>query len=188
MSLWRTFRVAWEGLTLNKARSFLTTLGVIIGVAAVIVMLAVSAGAEAEIADQINALGANLIMVMPAFQRGGFGPGAGGRMPGLSYDDIAAIAENVTGINGVSAEQTTTQDVKGSSTLESISIVGTTAGFPQVRDYQATTTICLSLQGCNIIGSQNSIQIEGVSKNNIIVSVLNSFKKRSLRIIGAWID
>jgi len=37
MSLWRTFKVAWEGLTLNKARSFLTTLGVIIGVAAVIV-------------------------------------------------------------------------------------------------------------------------------------------------------
>jgi putative ABC transport system permease protein len=138
MSLWRTFKVAWEGLTLNKARSFLTTLGVIIGVAAVIVMLAVSAGAEAEIADQINSLGANLIMVMPSFQRGGFGPGAGGRggMPGLSYDDIAAIAENVSGINGVSAEQTTTQDVKGSSTLEDISIVGTTAGFPQVRDYQ----------------------------------------------------
>ena len=113
MSLWRTFKVAWEGLTLNKARSFLTTLGVIIGVAAVIVMLAVSAGAEAEIADQINSLGANLIMVMPSFQRGGFGPGAG-RPPGLSYDDIGAIAENVTGINGVSAEQTTTHDVKGS--------------------------------------------------------------------------
>ena len=138
MSLWRTFKVAWEGLTLNKARSFLTTLGVIIGVAAVIVMLAVSAGAEAEIADQINSLGANLIMVMPAFQRGGFGPGAGGRggMPGLSYDDISAIAENVTGIDGVSAEQTTTQDVKGSAVLEDISIVGTTSGFPQVRDYQ----------------------------------------------------
>ena len=45
MSLWRTFKVAWEGLTLNKARSFLTTLGVIIGVGAVIVMMAVSAGA-----------------------------------------------------------------------------------------------------------------------------------------------
>jgi len=136
MNLRRTFKVAWEGLTLNKARSFLTTLGVIIGVAAVIVMLAVSAGAEAEIADQINSLGANLIMVMPSFQRGGFGGGMG-RPPGLSYDDIEAIAQNVTGVNGVSAEQTTTQDVKGSSTLESISIVGTTAGFPQVRDYQA---------------------------------------------------
>jgi len=140
MSLWRTFKVAWEGLTLNKVRSFLTTLGVIIGVGAVIVMMAVSAGAEAEIADQINALGANLVMVMPAFSRGGFGPGMGmgaGRPPGLTYDDIDAIAQNVTGINGVSAEQTTNQTVKaGSTTLEDVSIVGTTAGFPDVRDYR----------------------------------------------------
>jgi putative ABC transport system permease protein len=136
MSLWRTLKVAWEGLTLNKARSFLTTLGVIIGVAAFIIMLAVSAGAEAEIADQINSLGANLIMVMPSFNMRGFGQGIG-RPPGLSYDDIGAISENVSGINGVSAEQTTTQDVSGGGiTLESISIVGTTSGFPQVRDYE----------------------------------------------------
>jgi putative ABC transport system permease protein len=135
MSLWRTFKVAWEGLTLNKARSFLTTLGVIIGVGAVIVMMAVSAGAEAEIADQINALGANLIMVMPAFGRGGFGPGAG-RPPGFAYDDIAAIEENVSGVSGVSAEQPTTQNIKaGPTTLESISVVGTTASFPEVREY-----------------------------------------------------
>ena len=136
MSLRRTFKVAWEGLTLNKVRSFLTTLGVIIGVAAVIIMLAVSAGAEAEIADQINSLGANLIMVMPAMNRGGFGPGSG-QPAGLSYDDIGAIAENVSGINGVSAEQSTSQDVKaGNTTLEGISVVGTTSGFPDVRDYQ----------------------------------------------------
>jgi putative ABC transport system permease protein len=136
MSLRRTFKVAWEGLTLNKVRSLLTTLGVIIGVAAVIIMLAVSAGAEAEIADQINSLGANLIMVMPAMNRGGFGPGAG-PPAGLSYDDLGAIAEEVTGINGVSAEQSTSQDVKAANTtLEDISVVGTTSGLPDVRDYQ----------------------------------------------------
>jgi putative ABC transport system permease protein len=135
MRLSRTLKVAWEGLTLNKVRSFLTTLGVIIGVAAVIIMLAVSAGAEAEIADQINSLGANLVMVMPSFERGGFGQGMG-RPPGLAYDDISAIAENVSGINGVSAEQSTTQDVKaGNTTLEGVSVLGTTAGFPDVRDY-----------------------------------------------------
>jgi putative ABC transport system permease protein len=135
MSLWRTFKVAWEGLTLNKVRSFLTTLGVIIGVGAVIVMMAVSAGAEAEIADQINALGANLVMVMPAFTRGGFGPGAR-RPPELSYDDINAIAQKVTGINGVSAEQPVNQEVKGGdTTLEDVSVVGTTTGFIKVREY-----------------------------------------------------
>ena len=71
-------------------------------------------------------------------QPGRVGPGwRGAEPPGLTYDDIDVIAENVTGINGVSAEQNTTQDVKaGSTTLESISIVGTTTGFPAVRDYR----------------------------------------------------
>ena len=135
MKLSQTFKIAWEGLTLNRARSFLTTLGVIIGVGAVIVMMAVSAGAEAEIADQINALGANLIMVMPSMSRGGFDPRSG-PPPSLAYDDLAVIEGKVTGINGVSADQTTSQKVRGGdTTLEDISIVGTTAGFISVREY-----------------------------------------------------
>jgi putative ABC transport system permease protein len=135
MSLWRTFKVAWEGLMLNKVRSFLTTLGVIIGVGAVIVMMAVSAGAEAEIADQINALGANLIMVMPSMSRGGWGREAG-PPPSLAYDDLAVLEGKITGINGISADQNTMQDVKGGdTTLEDISIVGTTADFIKVREY-----------------------------------------------------
>jgi len=135
MTLWRILKVAWEGLALNKGRSVLTTLGVIIGVGAVIVMMAVSAGAEAEIADQINSLGANLIMIMPAMSRGGMGPTAG-PPPSLVYDDLAVIQEQVSGINGVSAEQNTTQEVRaGSVTLSDISIVGTTAGFTAVREY-----------------------------------------------------
>jgi putative ABC transport system permease protein len=135
MSFWRTLKVAWEGVTLNKVRSFLTTLGVIIGVAAVIVMLAVSAGAEAEIADQINALGANLIVIMPSFSRGGFGPGSS-PPPGLTYADLTTLEGELTGINGISAEQSTTQDIKGgSTTLESIPVVGTTPSFTKVREY-----------------------------------------------------
>ncbi|MBN1810397.1 MAG: ABC transporter permease, partial [Anaerolineae bacterium] len=131
----RTLKVAWEGVTLNKVRSFLTTLGVIIGVAAVIVMLAVSAGAEAEIADQINALGANLIVVMPSFSRGGFGPGSS-PPPGLAYADLTTLEGELTGINGISAEQSTTQDIKGgNTTLEEISVVGTTPSFTKVREY-----------------------------------------------------
>ncbi|MBN1887958.1 MAG: ABC transporter permease [Thermoflexales bacterium] len=135
MNLGKTFQVAWEGLTLNKVRSFLTTLGVIIGVASVIMMLAVSAGAEAEIADQINSLGANLIMVSQSFTKGGFDPSQS--QVGLSYADIGAISENVTGINGVSAEQSTTQNISSDNgSLEDITVLGTTPGFVDVRDYQ----------------------------------------------------
>ncbi len=135
MSFLKTLKVAWEGLMMNKVRSFLTTLGVIIGVAAVIIMLAVSAGAEADIADQINALGANLIMVMSSMQRAG--PGMGGAPSvSLKYSDLTVIRDNIEGINGVSAEQNTSQDVKGGgTTLSSIAIVGTTSGFVNVHEY-----------------------------------------------------
>ncbi len=130
MKFKKILHIAWEGLTLNKVRSFLTTLGVIIGVASVIIMLAVSSGAEAAIADQINALGANLLIVGP--MRG---------MPGASktmvIDDALAIEEQVVGIAGISAEQApAAQDIKANGVnLEAISVIGTTADFPDVRDY-----------------------------------------------------
>ena len=133
MTFFETLGIAWEGLTLNKVRSFLTTLGVIIGVGSVIMMLSVSAGAEAAIAEQINSLGADLIIV--GQMRG---------MPGAAktfiYEDALAIAENVRGITGVSAEQFSTQNVKGGDgSLETISILGVTADFPRVRDYELAT-------------------------------------------------
>ncbi len=134
MKLTKIFRVAWEGLMLNKVRSFLTTLGVIIGVASVIVMMAVSAGAEAAIAEQINALGANLLIVSP--MRGI--PGAGRT---LLYEDALAIGEQVVGITGISAEQSPApQTVKANGvTLDAIAVVGTSADFPSVRDYPVAT-------------------------------------------------
>jgi putative ABC transport system permease protein len=135
MSLFRAFGIAWEGLALNKVRSFLTMLGLIIGVGAVIIMMAVSHGAEAEVADQINSLGANLIMIQPSFTRGGISRQTG-PPPMLKFGDIATIQAKVTDISGVSAEQNTRQIVKaGNVTLEDISIVGTTAGFMAVREY-----------------------------------------------------
>ncbi len=134
MKLSEIFDTAWEGLTLNKVRSFLTTLGVIIGVASVIIMLAVSAGAEAAIADQINGLGANLIIVAPI--RGV--PGAGRT---LLLDDALAIEKQVVGITGVSAEQAPApQTVKANNvSLDSIPLIGTTSSFPSVRDYPVAT-------------------------------------------------
>ena len=130
MNFTKILRVAWDGLNLNKMRSFLTTLGVIIGVASVIIMLAVSAGAEAAIAEQINALGANLLIVSPL-------RGTPGAARTLLLEDAIAIAQQVVGISGVSAEQSpAAQTVKANGvTLEGIALVGTTADFPVVRDY-----------------------------------------------------
>jgi putative ABC transport system permease protein len=138
MSLWQTIRVAWEGIAVNKVRSFLTMLGIIIGVSAVIIMMAVSAGTEATIAERIQGLGSNLIMVQRGFGgmvRMGVGPeGARAVSQGLSYEDALAIREQVSGISGVVAEQMAADQVvrADSATIET-DVIGAMPDFPQVR-------------------------------------------------------
>jgi len=143
MNATKVVQIAWKGLSRNKLRSLLTMLGVIIGVAAVIVMISVSAGTEASIADQINSLGTNLIFVRGSFSRGGFGPGGpgqGARSGGLTFDDAAAIDESVNGVAAVVVEQPGVETVKaGNVTIESVSVLGTTPDFPSVRDMDIAT-------------------------------------------------
>jgi len=125
-------RIAWEAILKNKVRSLLTMLGIIIGVAAVIIMVAISAGTEATIQDQITSLGSNLVFVQGAMTRGGPGQAPTG---GLVYDDAAAIQDDVSGVKAVVVEQNSSETVKaGDVTLEDVEILGTTTGFPSVRD------------------------------------------------------
>ena len=125
-------RIAWEAIFKNKVRSLLTMLGIIIGVAAVIIMVAISAGTEAAIQDQITSLGSNLVFVQGAMTRGGPGQAPTG---GLVYDDAAAIQDGVSGVKAVVVEQNSSETVKaGDVTLEDVEILGTTTGFPSVRD------------------------------------------------------
>jgi len=125
-------RIAWEAILKNKVRSLLTMLGIIIGVAAVIIMVAISAGTEATIQDQITSLGSNLVFVQGAMTRGGPGQAPTG---GLVYDDAAAIQDSVSGVKAVVVEQNSSETVKaGDVTLEDVEILGTTVGFPSVRD------------------------------------------------------
>ncbi len=132
------FRVSWEAIVRNKVRSILTMLGIIIGVAAVIMVVAFSAGTEATIQENITGLGSNLIFVTANFSRigpGGFSAGASASSTGLVFDDATAIADSVTGVNAVVVEQGATETVKaGDTVLDSISLLGTTPGFPTVRD------------------------------------------------------
>ncbi len=132
----KVIQIAWKGLSKNKMRSLLTMLGVIIGVAAVIIMIGVSAGTEATIEDQISGLGTNLVFVTANFSRGGPGIGEGpGSRGGLVYDDAFAIAEKVNGVSAVVVEQGSSQTVSADgNTLDSVSILGSTPDLPSVRD------------------------------------------------------
>jgi len=128
-------RIAWEAILKNKIRSVLTMLGIIIGVAAVIIMVAISAGTEATIQEQITSLGSNLVFVQASFQRGG--PGQGVPQGGLVFEDATAIADQVNGVKAVVVEQGSSETVKaGSVSLDQISILGSTPDFPSVRDME----------------------------------------------------
>lgn len=131
------FRIAWEGLSRNKLRSLLTMLGVIIGVSAVIIMIAVSAGTEATIAERIETLGTNLLFISPNFSAAGPGmrqPG-GGDSNRLTYDDVLALNDSIQGLNGAIAERNSSETVKaGEVSLDGVTIVGTMPAYPEVRD------------------------------------------------------
>jgi putative ABC transport system permease protein len=133
MKLTEVIRIAWEAILKNKVRSFLTTLGIIIGVSAVIIMVAISAGTEATISEQITSLGSNLLFVQSSFGRGG--PPGQGDSGGLVFDDAAAIQNGVDGVKAVIVEQQASETVKyNGTTLEDVTILGSTSEFPSVRD------------------------------------------------------
>jgi putative ABC transport system permease protein len=125
------FRISWEAILKNKVRSLLTMLGIIIGVAAVIIMIAISSGTEATISDQITSLGTNLIFVSTAFTR--MGPGMSTSVQ-LVLSDATAIADNISGVTSVVVEQDASETVKaGSVSLSSTSITGASPDFLTVR-------------------------------------------------------
>ncbi len=128
-------RLAWKAIITNPLRSLLTMLGIIIGVAAVIVMISISAGTEAAIEAEITGLGSNLVYVQAAFGRGG--PGQQGSSGGLVFDDATAIADEVSGVAGVVVEQGSSETVKaGSVALDAVEVLGSTPDFPSVRDME----------------------------------------------------
>ncbi|MCL2144270.1 MAG: ABC transporter permease [Endomicrobia bacterium] len=95
------FVQAWRALLGNKMRSILSILGVMIGVASLISMMAVGTGAQKAIEDQVAGLGSNLLMVFPgASQRGGISSDGGTRMR-LFHEDIEDLKKNVAGIAAI---------------------------------------------------------------------------------------
>src|SRR4051794_29930458 len=92
MMLWESFGIALRSLRANKMRSFLTDAGTIIGVAFVIAMVAVAAGAQTKVAEQIRSLGANVLMVIPGAAREGGVRKESGTRHTLTESDARAIA------------------------------------------------------------------------------------------------
>jgi putative ABC transport system permease protein len=130
-----TLKISLRALRVNKMRSALTMLGVVIGVGAVIAMLAVGTGASRQIAEQISSIGSNLIMVVPgATSAGGVRFGSGTQST-LSLDDAEAIQKECSGVLYVAPVHNGTAQVVYSSQNWATGITGTTANMLFVRDW-----------------------------------------------------
>jgi putative ABC transport system permease protein len=130
-----TFRISFRALKVNKMRSALTMLGIIIGVGAVIAMLAVGTGASKRIAEQISSMGSNLLIILPgATTAGGVRMGAG-TQPTLTMADAEAIHRECPAVQDVAPVLNgVAQAIYGHQNW-STGVVGTSPSMLTVRDW-----------------------------------------------------
>jgi putative ABC transport system permease protein len=139
VSVWQSARVALRALRVNKLRSALTMLGIIIGVGAVIAMVAIGAGAQARVAEQIQSLGSNLIIVLSgSVTSGGIRMGFGSQLT-ITEDDAAAIAREVPAVQAAApAMRGTAQIVYGNLNWSTV-VHGVTVDYFEAREWPLAT-------------------------------------------------
>ncbi len=133
MLIWTILKVALKSLLGNKLRTVLAMLGIIIGVGAVISMLALGAGAQAQVMDRITAMGTNLLVVRPGGdRRGGVRSGSG---MSLDLKDALALVEEVPGIAMISPAVRGRAQVKYFNENTNTSINGVAATYLPIRNF-----------------------------------------------------
>jgi putative ABC transport system permease protein len=165
MNILRTSRVALRALGRNKMRSFLTALGIIIGVGAVIAMVSIGEGAKRGVADRFASMGTNLLFVAPGSKNAhGVHSGAGG-FNTLKPEDAAAIEKYCDAVKYTSPSASTRAQVVYGNKNWNTSIQGTGAKYPEVRNWEV---------------EEGTYFDEGHVKSAAKVCVLGSEVKKSL--------
>ncbi len=135
MNVFVTVLVALRAVLRNKTRSFLTTLGIIIGVAAVIAMMAIGAGAKAQVEAAFSAMGTNLLIVMPGSTTAGGSFGGFGSMPTLTWDDLSAIRTEVSTVRAAAPQLRSNQSIVSEELNWTTSIIGTSPEYFDIRSW-----------------------------------------------------
>jgi putative ABC transport system permease protein len=124
---------AWTAVITHKLRSFLTILGVVIGIAAVIILMSIGNGVQASILNNFSNLGANIITVSPGSSTAGGVRGGFGSASTLTLEDAQAIADGVTNISGVSPTSNSGMQVVVGNQNMRVQVTGITPGYFNVN-------------------------------------------------------
>jgi putative ABC transport system permease protein len=135
------FEETYSAVTVNKVRSGLTMLGIVIGIASVIALVAVGQGSQASIQASVNSLGANLIMITPGATKsvGTTVRSAAGSSETLTPDDATAIESSVSNVAAVAPEISGRYQVIDKAANTNTSVMGTTPGYLTVRNLAVDT-------------------------------------------------
>jgi putative ABC transport system permease protein len=166
-------KLASQSILKNKMRTLLTMLGIVIGVGAVIVMVAIGNGAQASIQDQIKSLGTNVIMIMPgSTQQGGASQGAG-TFNRLTVQDAENVKKDATTLAAVSPViQTRTQAIAGSNNWRT-QINGVSTDYLTIRDWGVAS---------GALFSDNDVK--SMRKVAVLGATVDSARSRS--VSGDW--
>ncbi|WP_420614705.1 ABC transporter permease [Candidatus Palauibacter sp.] len=133
MIFFEILRVAMDAIRANKLRSFLTMLGIVIGVGAVITMVALGEGAQRQVENQIESLGTNVLTVRPG--QGMFRGVRGGSNARLTTEDVEAVRRGAPALVGVAPEMQGQLQVQFGRNNASVRILGTTPNYVDVENH-----------------------------------------------------
>jgi putative ABC transport system permease protein len=136
MNVWVSARIAVRAIRVNKLRSALTMLGIIIGVGAVITMVSVGAGAQARVAEQIQSLGSNLIIVLSGSVTSGGARLSRGSKMSITEDDAYTIQREVPNVQAASASVRDAAQVVNGNLNWSTMVQGVTPEFFEAREWE----------------------------------------------------
>lgn len=181
---------AFEALNLNKLRTALATLGIVIGIGSVIALVSLGQASQQSVQSQIESLGANLLTVIPGAQSSGSVRGAFGSNTTLTYDDAQAIATSpqITTVKTVSPELSQRGQVTTGSTNTNTQIYGVTSTYQTVRNVTMaegsfiTDAQNQSLSKVAVLGPQVVSDLFGANTDPIGQSI--RVNKISFQVIG----
>lgn len=136
MNIRESMAVALESLSANRMRAALTMLGIIIGVSAVITMLALAGGASGRMLQQVQQMGTNVLTVMSGQSRSRAVQGGMGSMQTLTLKDSDAIVEKCSAVVKTAPEVQSGAQVKFKNKNTNTTIMGTTPDYPSIRNYK----------------------------------------------------
>ena len=193
MEIWETIKLSISVLRQNILRTLLTMLGIIIGIASVIIILSLGQGGTASIVNQISSFGANNLTISPGAQQQG-PVRSGGSVETLVRDDALAIKENIENVEAVSSSVNKSYQLIANGENINGQVSGVDAQHLTVNNLELVSGIFIEeddVSGSSkvvVLGDENVLELFGEDANDYVIGKIVKIDLRPFRIVGVVDD